>query len=80
MTPGDIISPNAEIWEIPSNEWTLNFNQIAALAHFEATAQRTWNVRQFKADSIPYWSVEDGDEAIIDLALTRALRLALETE
>lgn len=80
VLPGDIISPNAEIYEIPCEEWLLDFNQSAALARFEATAQRAWHVRRFKADSVSYWSIEDGDESIIDLALTRALRLALETE
>lgn len=80
MTPGEIINPTAEIYEIPENEWELTFNQTKALSNFRANAQRNWAVRLFKADSVPFWSVEDGDEAIIDLALTRALRLALETE
>lgn len=80
VMPGEILNPTAEIYEVPRDEWALDFTQTAALARFEATAQRAWHVRRFKADSIAYWSIEDGDESIIDLALTRALRLALETE
>lgn len=80
MQPGELISPNATIYEIPREEWTLDYNQSAALARFECEATRPWHVRRFKADSIMWGSIERGDEAIIDLALTRALRLALETE
>ena len=78
MTPGDIIHPNATIHEIPCEEWTLDFNQTAALARFYASMKRNWTVRLMKADSIPYWRIECGDVTIIDLALTTALRKARE--
>lgn len=80
MLPGDILNPTAEIYEIPRAEWTLDYNQIAALAKFEATAQCPWQVRRFKADAISYWRIECGDEAILDLALSTALRKAREHE
>jgi hypothetical protein len=80
MLPGDVISPTAPIYEIPEHEWELDFNQISALARFRAATGERWTVRRFKADSVPFWSVERGATVIVELALSTALRLAKGTE
>jgi hypothetical protein len=80
MLPGEIISPTAEIYEIPENEWELDFNQISALARFRTATGERWTVRRMKADSVAYWSIERDGNAIVELALSTALRLAKGTE
>jgi hypothetical protein len=78
VTPGDILNPTAEIFEIPEHEWVLDPNQSAALARFRAATGERWTVRRMKADSVAWWSVERDEQAIIDLALSTALRKARE--
>jgi hypothetical protein len=80
MTPGDILNPTAEIFEIPEHEWTLDPNQSAALARFRAATGERWTVRRLKADSVAYWSIERDGNAIVELALSTALRLASRME